>query len=218
VSRVLFTTDPISWGFTLHPCYSREWLDDCYMYKVDNLIGCHWYPLTPTSRLSQECLSTGTNMTKYGRHPSWMVIERERRESWVTIGQWILTVNPDVGGALSRASLIGCLAGVQTLVLHCDSVNVEVLASLCYDDTCTWETERVTVISQLQLQESRSQQFEEDSSLIFLSLFRSVQVKWERGGEEVILDYWHSKSPSNSTFTVVIFPYIYSEQKYKHNT
>lgn len=159
------------------------------MYKVDHLIGCHSYPLTLTSRLSQECLSTGTNMTKYGRNPSWMVIERERRESWVystvTIGQWILTVNPDVGGALSRASLIGCLAGVQTLVLHCDSVNVEVLASLCYDDTYTWETEHVTVISQHQLQESFSTVWRGFlSHLPVFILIYSDQCRWSKKEEE----------------------------------
>lgn len=37
----------------------------------------------------------------------------------------ILTVDPYVGRALCRSPLIGGLAGIQTLVLHCDSVNME---------------------------------------------------------------------------------------------
>lgn len=50
----------------------------------------------------------------------------------------ILTIDPYIGRALRRPPLIGGLARIQALVLHCDSINVEGPILWWYHNTWRW--------------------------------------------------------------------------------
>ena len=54
----------------------------------------------------------------------------------------VLTFNPNVGGAFYRSPSICGLAGVQALILDCDSVNVESPALWCHHDTLRKKEDR----------------------------------------------------------------------------